>query len=270
MNRILQGYIPKKYLGQNFLQDRDIINKIINLINPKKEDSLVEIGPGLSALTEPMCNILDNLIVIEVDCDILNLLKRCIFYNKLYIFNSNVINFDFKKLSIQRNNALRIFGNIPYNISVQLILYLIQFREYILDIHFMLQKEVADRLVALPGNKKYGRLSIITQSYYDINIEFIIPPDAFFPIPKIYSSFVTITPKVFPLCAWEKMHILKEITFFAFRHRRKILKNSLLHYISKKFLINLNINPNLRAENISVKEYCKIVDIIYSLKKYNK
>lgn len=264
MHKILfDRYTPKKYLGQNFLKDQNIINKIINVINPKKKDLLVEVGPGLAALTKPICNIIDNLVIIELDDDILNILKDCNFYKKLYVFRKNVIHFDFKKLSIKKNNVLRIFGNIPYNISVKLILYLINFQKYISDINFMVQKEVANRLVAKPGTKKYGRLSIVTQCYYDVGIIFNIDPCAFYPIPKVHSSFITMVPKAFPLCSMDKIHILQKITALAFKYRRKMLKNSLFNCINQRILMNLNINPNLRPENISVDEYCKIVNSVY-------
>lgn len=258
-------YTPKKYLGQNFLHDKNIIDKIINFINPKKKDTLIEIGPGLAALTKPICHFVDKLFVIELDKDIIILLKKFHFYKKLIVFNMNVMHFNFQKLFIQENNILRIFGNIPYNISVQLILYLIQFQKYILDINFMIQKEVADRLIAKPGNKLYGRLSIITQCYYDINIGFNIFSKSFFPIPKVNSSFIKMTPKLKVLYPLNKINFLKKITFLAFKKRRKMLKNSLMGICDENSLLNLNINPNIRAENVSIYEYCKLADFLYSL-----
>ncbi|WP_343128278.1 16S rRNA (adenine(1518)-N(6)/adenine(1519)-N(6))-dimethyltransferase RsmA [Buchnera aphidicola (Takecallis taiwana)] len=265
---LFNKYIPKKYLGQHFLKDKNIVDKIITFIYPKKQDILVEIGSGLGALTKPVCNFIDHLVVIEVDYDLLLSLRKYSFYNKLTLVNKNVMHVDFKKLSIQKKNMLRIFGNIPYNISIQLILYLIQFRQYIFDMNFMVQKEVADRLIACPGNKKYGRLSVIAQSYYTIEIAFNITPHAFYPQPKVHSSFIKIKPKFPALYPWRKIHILEKITCLAFQKRRKILKNSLLNIIDTNNLMKLNINPNVRAENISVQEYCKIANFLFKSKYF--
>ncbi|CAL4042263.1 Ribosomal RNA small subunit methyltransferase A [Buchnera aphidicola (Takecallis arundicolens)] len=263
MYKILSNqYFPKKHLGQHFLRDENISNRIVNFIHPNKKDILVEIGSGLAALTKPICNLVDYLIIIEIDRNLLSFLRRYDFYSKLSIFNQNVMHFNFKNLSIQKKNVLRIFGNIPYNISTQLILYLIQFRKYIFDINFMIQKEVADRLIANPGNKQYGRLSVIAQSYYNIDIGFDISPDAFYPKPKVNSSFIKMVPKFPTLYPWNKVHILEKITRLAFQKRRKILNNSLKYLIDKTNLIKLNINPELRSENISVKEYCKIANFL--------
>ncbi|WP_343182610.1 16S rRNA (adenine(1518)-N(6)/adenine(1519)-N(6))-dimethyltransferase RsmA [Buchnera aphidicola] len=258
------SYIPKKSLGQNFLQDTKIINKIIHFIKPNHDHLLVEIGPGLAALTHLICNYVDYLVVIEIDKKLSDFLKKYSFSCKVLIYERNVLFFDFKKLFFQENQLLRVFGNIPYNISVQLIFHLIKFRHFIFDINFMVQKEVADRLMALPGNKCYGRLSIIAQCYYNIYFGFDISPNSFFPKPKVYSSFIKMIPKLNPLLPFNKMNILQYITSFAFKKRRKMIRNSLKGIFDENTLFLLNINPDLRAEDLSVQEYCKLSDFYFS------
>ncbi|CAL4319091.1 16S rRNA (adenine(1518)-N(6)/adenine(1519)-N(6))-dimethyltransferase RsmA [Buchnera aphidicola] len=265
-NRLFKKYFPKKSLGQNFLCDKNVISKIVDFIDPKGEDCLVEIGPGLAALTYPISKFVEKLFIIEIDKKLLLYLKDYSFYKKLCIFNMNVLDFDFKQLSLENHKMLRIFGNIPYNISVKLILFLIKFNNYICDINFMVQKEVAERLVAIPGTKFYGRLSIIVQCYYDISIGFNISPKSFFPIPKIDSTFIYIRPKQIPFYSSMYLNNLSKITFFAFQKRRKFLKNSLSNLFNQQDLLNLGINPYLRAENLSVMEYCKLANF-YEHKK---
>ncbi|CAL4319200.1 16S rRNA (adenine(1518)-N(6)/adenine(1519)-N(6))-dimethyltransferase RsmA [Buchnera aphidicola] len=255
-------YFPQKSLGQHFLHDKKIVKKIVDFIHPNYNDFLVEIGPGLAALTDPICALVKHLSVIEIDMKLLLLLKKFNFYKKLFIYKSNVLNFNFKNLFIKHNKLLRIFGNIPYNISVPLILKLLYCSEFIYDINFMVQKEVANRLTAEPGDKSYGRLSIITQCYYDISIGFNILPESFFPIPKVDSSFIRMVPKIIPLYPLNKISNLEKITFLAFKTRRKILKNNFSKILHKDDFLKLNINSHLRAENLSIKEYCNLSDYL--------
>ncbi|CAL4319043.1 Ribosomal RNA small subunit methyltransferase A [Buchnera aphidicola (Pterocallis alni)] len=258
-------YYNKKF-GQNFLKDKKIVKKIINFINPSCLDILVEIGPGLGALTEPICRIVDNLVLVEIDKNVLYFLEKEKYFHKLLIFNQDVMSFNFEKLSIIKKSMLRIFGNLPYNISVKLILYLIKFSNYIIDMNFMVQKEVANRFIAQPGSKMYGRLSIIMQCYYDIKLGFDVGANAFSPTPKVQSTFLQLIPKKIPLYPYNKINFLKEITFLSFTNRRKILKNSLLHIVNKKIFLNLGIDIYLRPEDLSVIQYCHIAHIFYLYK----
>ncbi|CAL4042246.1 Ribosomal RNA small subunit methyltransferase A [Buchnera aphidicola (Phyllaphis fagi)] len=270
MNIILsKKYIFKKKFGQNFLCKNSIINKIINIIHPKKNELLIEVGPGLAALTKPICQILDNLIVIELDQELSQLLHQSSFSKKIDIFVQDMNIFNFKKVSIQQNKLLRIFGNLPYNISVKFILYLINFRKYIFDMNFMVQKEVAERFVAHPGSKSYGRLSVITQCYYDIFVYFNVLPASFFPTPKVQSSFIKIIPKILPLYPHNQVNDLNIITSESFKQRRKILQNSLSSIFKKEILLYLGINPLLRAENVSVFDYCKLANFFHISKDNN-
>ncbi|QCI15832.1 16S rRNA (adenine(1518)-N(6)/adenine(1519)-N(6))-dimethyltransferase RsmA [Buchnera aphidicola] len=260
-------YFPLKQYGQNFLINKNVINDIIKIINPQKHQILVEIGPGLAALTKPICQFLEELIVIEIDVCLVDLLKKYFFCSKIKIFHQDALNFDYKKLYFKKNKLIRVFGNLPYNISTSLILYLFKQIEAIEDMNFMLQKEVAERLVASPGNKSYGRLSIISQYYCKIKILLHITPENFQPIPKVHSVFINLTPHKNFLYFVYDVNILSRITKIAFQNRRKIIRHSLKTLFSEKELIELKINPKFRAENISIIEYCRLSNYLY--KKFN-
>ncbi|WP_343192274.1 16S rRNA (adenine(1518)-N(6)/adenine(1519)-N(6))-dimethyltransferase RsmA [Buchnera aphidicola (Formosaphis micheliae)] len=252
-------FMPKKYLGQNFLIEMNIINKIIDYINPKWKDNIVEIGPGYAALTKPICKYVELLNVIELDKNLVFFLENSWFRKKLNIFQSNAVHFNYLDIYNNGNKNIRIFGNLPYNISVALILYLFNFLEIIEDMHFMVQKEVADRLSAIPGTKKYGRLSIIAQYYCDIFPLFSVDPISFKPMPKVKSMFVKFIPNVkFPVCP-QKIEVLEMITKEVFKHKRKMLRHSLSKFLTMENFIELRINPMLRAENLTIFQYFKLV-----------
>ena len=224
--------IPKKRFGQNFLQDKNIIDKIINSIDIKSSDNIVEIGPGLGAITKYILDLPKRLDLIELDKDIILFLIEKLLKNKLnnnsnsnntdsnydnnnnishiddisnitnnsnqyFLHQGDVLNFDFNKIinNLNNNEKIRIIGNLPYNISTQLLFYIIQYIDNIENMYFMLQYEVAERLIAKPKTKSYGRLSILMQYYFDIDILFNVLPQVFYPIPKVNSAFVKFTPK---------------------------------------------------------------------------
>lgn len=247
----------KKKLGQHFLKNKMIIKNIINTINPQYKDCLVEIGPGLGALTWPISKYINKkVITIELDKNMVDFLKKNkLFYSKIDMYNCDVMTFNFTKLA--KKKKLRIFGNIPYNISTQLIFYLFKFNKCIKDIHFTFQKQVADRLTAEPGNKKYGRLSIMAQYYYNISQIFEINNEHFFPVPKVQSILVKMIPYEKKI---EKYYIktLHKIVKEAFSKRRKILSNSLKKLFSYEVLKNLSIDK-LRAENVTIEKYNELV-----------
>lgn len=261
MNK-LKNFFPKKKFGQNFLIENGIIHNIVQLINPKKNQVLVEIGPGLAALTKPICQLIDKLVVIEIDPILLNLLKYRSFYGKLIIFCQDAVTFNYFDL-FNNKKLIRIFGNLPYNISTPLLICLFKKINIIQDMNFMLQKEVAERLVASPGNKLYCRLSIIAQYYCKIKKLLNISPKFFRPEPKVYSAFVNLTPyKNSPYFVYD-INSLSDVTQSAFQKRRKILRHSLENLFSEEKLIKLDINPKLRAENISILQYCKLANDLY-------
>jgi 16S rRNA (adenine1518-N6/adenine1519-N6)-dimethyltransferase len=260
-------HFPLKQYGQNFLINKNTVQDIITVINPKIKETLVEIGPGLAALTEPICELLEELIVIEVDSNLLNLLKTRSFYSQLTVFCQDALSFNYLNLFYKKNQLIRIFGNLPYNISTSLIIYLFTQIKIIKDMNFMLQQEVAERLIAFPGNKSYGRLSIIAQYYCNIKILLRVAPEDFRPIPKVQSVFINLTPHANSPYFVYDINILSSITKIAFQNRRKILRHSLQTLFSEKNLIKLNINPKLRAENISIFQYCELSNYLY--KQYN-
>ncbi|QIQ42162.1 MAG: 16S rRNA (adenine(1518)-N(6)/adenine(1519)-N(6))-dimethyltransferase RsmA [Buchnera aphidicola (Microlophium carnosum)] len=257
-------YRPSKRYGQNFLINQNIIQNIIKIINPNIKQTLVEIGPGLGALTKPICQLLNELIVIELDSNLLFFLQKYAFYSKLIVFHQDALNFNYIDLFDKKKQLIRIFGNLPYNISTSLIILLFKQITVIQDMNFMLQKEVAERLIAVPGNKSYCRLSIISQYHCNIKILLKVIPEDFRPIPKVHSVFVNLTPHInFPYFVYD-INILSLITKNSFQNRRKTLRHSLKNLFSEKELIQLKINPKLRAENISISQYCQLSNYLYT------
>jgi 16S rRNA (adenine1518-N6/adenine1519-N6)-dimethyltransferase len=257
----------KKRFGQNFLTNDYYLYEIVKNINPQHSDNIIEIGPGLGALTK---HLLDNLAdssklkVIEIDTDCISELSRIfkseIENNKLEIINIDVLKVDFPNL-ITSNNT-RIIGNLPYNISSPLIIKLLPLISKLQDMVFLLQKEVVDRLAASPNNSSYGRLSIITQYFCDVTPLTHIPPDAFTPAPKVESKLVRLSPKKNKHNELKSITNLEKVTRIAFNQRRKQIKSSLKSLFTEQQLIDLNINPKLRPENLSIDEYIKLANSI--------
>lgn len=262
MNKTIKKHFPLKRFGQNFLINQNLIKKIIKFIDPQLQQTLIEIGPGLGALTKPVCNIIDELIVVEIDSNLLNFLKKCSFYSKLIVFCQDALIFDYYNVFYENNRLIRIFGNLPYNVATSLLLCLFEKNKIIQDMNFMLQKEVAERLVASPGSKSYGRLSIIAQYYCNIKIIFNVSSKNFRPIPKIDSTFVNLIPYKKSPYFTHDVKILSYITNLAFQKRRKMLRHSLGEIFSEKIFLRLNINPKLRAENLSILQYCELSNYI--------
>ncbi|CAL4319113.1 Ribosomal RNA small subunit methyltransferase A [Buchnera aphidicola (Periphyllus testudinaceus)] len=260
-------FFKKKYFSQIFLKDVCIIDKIINSIDPKKNDLLFEIGPGLGALTIPLCNLIDNLSVVEIDSDILKFFKKKKIFYKIDFYLKDVLSFDFLNFYLDKDKKkIRLFGNLPYNISTKLLINLTKYNFIFKDLHFMFQKEFANRILAQPNNKFYGRLSILIQYFFKTEKLFDISPDCFSPIPKISSTFLKLSPhKLFSELLFD-VNVLSKITKIAFNSRRKVLKNSLYKLFTEKELISLDIDSSLRPENLSLKKYCLLTDFL--IKKY--
>jgi 16S rRNA (adenine1518-N6/adenine1519-N6)-dimethyltransferase len=252
-------HIPKKKFGQNFLHNQAIINAIIMAMHPKPLDKVIEIGPGLGALTTPLLTIIDNLTVIEIDKDLQSFLTHEFKYShKLNIIKNDVLKVDFSQLG----SNLRLIGNLPYNISTPLLIKLIQFKPYICDMLFMLQKEVVDRITASPNCKQYGRLTIMLQNYFTVEHILDVPNHAFNPAPKVESAVIRLTPiNNDNLDANEFKNFEKLITQ-AFAMRRKTIANNLKPIISADNLRSLGIEPTLRPEQIYIKEYITIQKFI--------
>ncbi|OUS33013.1 16S rRNA (adenine(1518)-N(6)/adenine(1519)-N(6))-dimethyltransferase ['Osedax' symbiont bacterium Rs2_46_30_T18] len=259
------GHKARKRFGQNFLQDQGVIRRIIKGVSPRPSDHMVEIGPGLGALTEEILDEAGALDAIELDRDLVPILRTKFFSyaDKFRIHEADAMKFDFSSLQ-QNDQPLRIVGNLPYNISTQLIFHLLQHTTCVLDMHFMLQKEVVDRLAAKPGAKLYGRLGIMAQYYCSVEPLFIVPPEAFDPIPKVESAIVRLTPYRQKPHVASCLKTLENVVKTSFSMRRKTLRNNLKKLIDAEQLEALGINPTRRPETLSLPEFISIADFIAS------
>lgn len=260
-NRVHQGHFARKRFGQNFLNDRLVIESIVSAINPRADQAIVEIGPGLAALTEPMAEHLDHMTVIELDRDLATRLESMPkLKDKLTVLQQDAMKVDFAALSAQLGQPLRVFGNLPYNISTPLMFHLFTYTHSISDMHFMLQKEVVNRLVAGPNSKAYGRLTVMAQYYCQIIPVLEVPPTAFRPAPKVDSAVVRLIPHQqlpFPV---KDIRLLSRITTEAFNQRRKTIRNSLSNLFTPEQLSELGLDLNLRPENLTIEQYCKLAN----------
>lgn len=262
------GHKARKRFGQNFLQDQGVIHRIIRAIAPRPKDHLVEIGPGLGALTEEILNAAGDLDAIELDRDLVPILRTKFFnYGEHFrVHQADAMKFDYTSLC-ENQQSLRIVGNLPYNISTQLIFHLLSYNEQIADMHFMLQKEVVERLAAKAGENHYGRLSIMAQYYCQVENLFLVPPEAFNPVPKVDSAIVRLTPyKQLPLVA-KDVSQLQSVVRTAFNQRRKTLRNNLKDLISAEALESLEINPGERPERLTLQEFIRISDFLCDQEK---
>lgn len=260
-NRVHQGHFARKRFGQNFLHDDYIIESIVAAIQPKADQALVEIGPGLAALTVPVSKYVDHLTVVEIDRDLASrLIDNPLLNNKLTVIEQDALTFDFNELKQQLGKPLRVFGNLPYNISTPLMFHLFEYANIITDMHFMLQKEVVTRLVAAPNSKDYGRLSVMAQYFCQIIPVLEVPPTSFKPAPKVDSAVVKLIPYKEKPYQVNDVKILSRVTTEAFNQRRKTIRNSLGNMFTAEQLVELNIDPNLRAENITVQQYCQLAN----------
>ncbi|AIN47485.1 16S rRNA (adenine(1518)-N(6)/adenine(1519)-N(6))-dimethyltransferase RsmA [Candidatus Palibaumannia cicadellinicola] len=262
-NRYYQGHFPRKCFGQHFLQDSDIIESIVAAIDPKLGQAIVEIGPGLGALTKLVAEYIDTMTVIELDRYLAaRLASHPVMQQKLNIMQQDAMKVNFADLSKSLGHPLRIFGNLPYNISTPLIFCLFRYLDVIHDMHFMLQKEVVNRLIANPNNKTYGRLSVIAQYYCQINLVLEVPPGSFRPAPKVESAVVRLVPYDTPPYLVKDINQLSTLTRLAFNQRRKTIRNSLGNLFSVEQLLKQGFMTTLRAENLSVEQYCSLANVL--------
>lgn len=257
---------PKKRYSQNFLTDRHVIERIVQAIHPAREQRLVEIGPGLGALTAEILATTDHLDVIEIDRDVIpKLIERCqATPQQLTIHQTDALTFDFSQLA-QQPRSLRIFGNLPYHISTPLIFHLLEQREWIADLHFMLQKEVVERMHAAPGSKVYGRLSVMVQYFCKVEPLFTVGRHAFHPAPQVESKVVRLIPIHDPQPAAQNLKHFTDIVREAFNHRRKTLHNCLKHMLPPSIWDATGINPGLRPEVLSVTEFVHLSNTALNL-----
>ncbi len=252
---------PRKRFGQNFLQDQSVIDRIIAAVSPSPGESLVEIGPGRGAITRALLRAAGQLDAVELDRDLIEPLARtCASLGQLTIHQADALAFDLSQL-VAPGEKLRLTGNLPYNISTPLLFRFLEQKACILDMHLMLQKEVVDRIVALPGSRTYGRLSVMIQTWCRAEALFEIPPQAFFPAPKVDSAFLRLTPldpPPFPL--QDPVHHQRLVTQ-AFAQRRKTLRNTLKGMATTEDFAALGIDPGQRAEELSVSTFASLANL---------
>ena len=256
------GHQAKKRFGQNFLHNDAVISDIVDAINPEPGENLVEIGPGLGALTEPVIERAKKLSVVELDRDLAERLRHHPFLAPhLTIYETDALSFDFAQLATDEK-PLRIFGNLPYNISTPLIFHLLTFKDKVQDMHFMLQKEVVQRMAAGPHCKAYGRLSIMTQYQCQVIPVMEIGPEAFKPAPKVDSAIVRLVPHSDIKNPVKDITALNTVCLAAFNQRRKTIRNGFKNLISVAQLEALNIDANLRPENLTLDDYIMLANFI--------
>jgi 16S rRNA (adenine1518-N6/adenine1519-N6)-dimethyltransferase len=257
----MKAHIPRKRFGQNFLQDLGVIGDIIACIDPKPADPMVEIGPGLAALTAPLLDKLDTLHVVEIDRDIVSRLAGRFLAGKLHIHNADALIFDFGARADQLapGGKIRLVGNLPYNISTPLLFHLATFAPQVEDCHFMLQNEVVLRMVAEPDCADYGRLSVMLQYHFHMEKLLDVPPDAFYPPPKVDSAIVRMIPRPFEVKAHD-LSALEALVAQSFGQRRKTLRNNLKGIASDDDLSAIGIAPNARPENVSATDFVRLAN----------
>jgi len=254
----------RKRFGQHFLIDPAAINQIIAAIAPRDGDTLVEIGPGRGAITIPLSRYPATLHVIEFDRDLVPMLRdRFIDSSHVVVHEADALRFDYATLG----QRLRIVGNLPYNISTPLIFRLLDFRQHIFDLHFMMQKEVVDRMAAAPGSKKYGRLTVMLGSFMEVVPLFDVPASAFQPPPKVTSAFVRMRPKPDDALLVDDPKILSALVTQAFSQRRKTLRNALRGHVTEIDMKSAGIDPDARAERIAIDTWARLANLLAAANK---
>ncbi|HQV23701.1 MAG TPA: 16S rRNA (adenine(1518)-N(6)/adenine(1519)-N(6))-dimethyltransferase RsmA [Agitococcus sp.] len=264
MTDSLQGHKARKRFGQNFLEDDNVINNIIHAIAPQVGDNMVEIGPGLAALTRLLLPACQKLHVVELDRDLAaRLPQRLAGLGELHLHQADALQFDFAQLA-STEQPLRIVGNLPYNISTPLIFHLLSFSHLVKDMTFMLQKEVVDRLAAEPDTPDYGRLSVMVQYRCQVDWLLDVPPEAFNPPPKVQSAVVRLTPWQHSPYNCHNETLLQQIVSAAFNQRRKTVRNCLKGIANENDFEAVGINPSHRAEVLSVQQFVQLTNHLHS------
>ena len=251
-------HTARKRFGQNFLQDSRIIADIVQAVRPQPADTVVEIGPGLGAITEPLAAKLDCLHVCEIDRDIIGYLKTRPYAGKLVIHEGNVLQFDFASVPGRK----KIVGNLPYNISTPLLFHLSRYAGEVEDMHFMLQKEVVERMVAEPGSNDFGRLSVMLQYFFEMEKLLDVPPEAFSPAPKVDSAVVRLIPAKYRIGQAQDFEQFAALVKQAFHQRRKTIRNNLKGLADEDDLQAAGISPQERAEHIASEKYVALANLL--------
>ncbi len=253
----LQGHRARKRFGQNFLHDSHVIQRIVNALNPRPGDRIIEIGPGLGALTAPLIEAAGRIEVVEIDRDLVERLRARFPQEALTIHSSDALKFDFCQL-VDEGQKLRLIGNLPYNISTPLLFHLMEQLHCIQDIHCMLQKEVIERMAAQPGEKGYGRLSLMLQYHCRVTKLFNVGPGAFNPAPKVESAVARLVPHAQPPVQVDDYPLFARLISQAFSQRRKTLRNALKNYLSSEQIEAAGVDPGARPETLSLLDYARL------------
>ena len=255
----MNAHRARKRFGQHFLIDPGVIGDILRAIAPAKTDTLVEIGPGLGALTETLARHAGTLHLVELDRDLAaGLRERWAGNDSVTVHESDALSFDFASLG----DNLRVVGNLPYNISTPLLFHLLEQRQAIRDMHFMLQKEVVDRIAAVPGGKAWGRLSVMLQTWLETEALFDVGPDAFDPPPAVVSAVIRLYPRAATNSLPEDPALLGSLLASAFSKRRKTLRNALKGIADETALRAAGIDPGARAETVPVADWVRLADAL--------
>ena len=252
----------KKHLGQHFLHERGIIEKIVLAVNPQPGDRLVEIGPGQGAITFPLLDRHHALTVIEFDRDLIAPLAAAArAHGELTVIHRDVLEVDFTALAAGGDGQIRLVGNLPYNLSSPILFHALEHASAIRDMHFMLQKEVVDRMAAAPGSKVYGRLSVMLQAYCAVTPLFKVPPGAFRPPPKVDSAVVRLVPRARESIGVADPRRFAQVVRAAFGQRRKTLRNALNGVADSAQIEAAGLRPDARAEQIDVAGFVRLANI---------
>ena len=252
----------KKKFGQNFLSDQSVIKEILSHLKPLAHDRILEIGPGMGAITIPLLNKLHHISVIEIDPDMINYLQKKIPKEKINIINRDVLSISNKDLEVYD----RIIGNLPYYISTEILIKMIDILGSLKDVHFMFQKEVAERITAKPRSKNFGRLSVLIQYFFDSEILFDISANSFSPPPKIQSSFIKLIPRKKEGLRFKNLINFKKVIKTAFQFKRKTLKNNFKDILDEENFNSIGINPKKRAEMLNIDDFVNIENYIHDHK----
>lgn len=255
------SHAPRKRFGQNFLRDEGIIEAIARAIAPDKAQHLVEIGPGEGAITQALIASGCRFDAIELDRDLrTRLLASFSTYDNFTLHSADALKFDFASLQ-QGGQALRVIGNLPYNISTPLLFKLLDYGPLIADMHFMLQLEVVERLAAEPGNKSWGRLGVMAQFQCEVEQLFEVPPEAFFPPPKVQSAIIRLTPRQTPRWAQVDRESLAKVVSQAFSQRRKTLRNNFKNSLTDTQFETAGVDPQARAETLTIDHFVALASL---------
>jgi 16S rRNA (adenine1518-N6/adenine1519-N6)-dimethyltransferase len=247
----------RKRFGQNFLTDDRIIQRIVDVIAPQAEQLLLEIGPGQAALTLPLARSGAEMILLELDRDLAHGLEtRFAGSDRISVISGDALKLDFSQVSDGRR--FRLVGNLPYNISTPLLFHVLQWSDLIIDMHFMLQQEVVNRMAAVPGTKAWGKLSVMCQYHCTVTPLFNVPPEAFRPSPKVQSSIVRLTPHDQPPVDIDKLDAFEKFVGRVFSQRRKTLRNSLRGMLDASSIKAAGIDPGLRPEMLSLQQFAAL------------